>query len=146
MGLFSGPNRETERCTERLDAQERRVREVLEELRELERSVEMSLRSLGERFDSQGKHLRIMAEELDERIDRGNKIWRKIRASEYYEKEREEREGEAESYPNLSLFDGESGQGEGVQPVHPGLAHRQDAESKAQEVGKALARRIAGLE
>lgn len=146
MGLFSRTSRDLEPIKDQLENQQKRVREILEELRDLERSMDTGFRDQGERLDFQAKAVRLMAEEMDERIDRGNKIWRKIRASEYYEKEREEREEHEPTGSELRLFDGNGSAEEAVPAMHPGMAHRGDAVSKARQMGRALARRKAGME
>lgn len=146
MGLFRRSTPETETVKVLLEAQSERVTEVLREARELEREINRALQEVGERLAGQEKTIRLMAEEMEERIDRGNKIWRKIRASEYYEKQREEGEDDGQAFLDFHPGNGGGGEAEELPPLHPALAHRRHAATKAREVGRAIARRQAGLD
>ena len=146
MGLFSRTTPNIEPIKDRLQEQERRVKDLLEEMRDLGRETEAALRVLAERVDSQGKSFRLLAEEVEERIDRGNKVWRKIRASEYYEKERQEREEDEQTGLQLHPEHGAGGVEQEVLPLQAAMGGHRHAVSAAREVGKALARRKVGLE
>lgn len=145
MGIFSRSTPDIESLRQDIERQTKRVREVLATIEALETDIKARFREVEERVEAQGKHVRLMAEEMEERIDRGNKIWRKIRASEYYDRQREEGEEDENAGDDLPLFDGTSGQREGLPPVHQGLGRIGRPPSPAQEMGKALARRIAGI-
>lgn len=146
MGLFSRSSPKLESLEVELSRQSGRVRELLEEIRALELDFKAALRQLQERADKQDKSVRLMAEELEERIDRGNKIWRKIRASEYYEKQREDGEDDEQAVLEFLSEHGNGGEAEAVPPLHRHMGQPRTTTSTAREVGKALARRIAGLE
>ena len=145
MGLFSRSSPKLETLEVEIEAQARRVRELLRGLEDLEAEIKRRFTDLEESVDLQAKTVRLMSEELEERIDRGNKIWRKIRASEYYEKERAE--SEDESGADYDLFTGDEmvGGTEAVPPMHRSMGHPRETATKAREVGQAIARRIAGI-
>jgi len=145
MGFLRRSTPDLETIRSDLVDQSRRVREVLAQVEGIERDIAIRFRELDERMERYDRSVRGIAEELDERIDRGNKIWRKIRASEYYEKERRDREEDEDPGLDLPFGDGEVGEGEGMQAMYPNLGFLGRPPSKAQELGKALARRIAGI-
>lgn len=146
MGIFSRSTPEFEAIKADLQDQTRRVREVLAAVEGIELEIKARLREIEERLDAQAKAGRLMAEEMEERIDRGNKVWRRIRASEYYEKQRQDSEEDEDPGFDLPSGDGEGGGPEGVQYLPPRMGWPGRPPTKAQEMGKALARRIAGLE
>jgi len=146
VGLFSRPSPKLERIEEDIEKQSKRIRDVLREMRDLEMEIKRRFQELEDGLDSQGKAVRLMAEEVDERIDRGNKIWRKIRASEYYEKQREDSEEDEQPAFDFYPGNGEGGPQETMPPVHRGVGHIGAAHTTAREVGQALARRIAGMD
>jgi len=144
VGLFSRSTPNLESIREDIENQTKRIRDVLQEMRDLEVEIRRRFQELEDNQDAQGKAVRIMAEELEERIDRGNKIWRKIRASEYYEKQREDSEEDEQAILEFYQGNGESGPAEELPPVHRGMGHIGSAHTTAREVGQAIARRIAG--
>lgn len=146
MGIFSGPKPDLESIRADIESQTRRVQELLAQLEGIERDVTIRFRELEERADRHERAVRTMAEELDERIDRGNKIWRKIRASEYYEKQREEGEEDGPSDLQFHLGDGEVSSPEAMPTMRQGMGFPRRTLSPAQQVGKAFARRLAGME
>lgn len=146
MGFFSRSTPEIGNLQEALDAQARRVRDLLDRVRLLEDEIHKLLKGLGERLDEQERRTRLMVEEMDERIDRGNKIWRKIRSHEYYAQQREDGDEDEDANLEFHFGNGEGGPPEELPAVHPGMGWPRRTPSKAQEVGKALARRLAGLE
>lgn len=82
-------------------------------------------------------------EEAEERIDRGNKQWRRIRAAQRREEVLEESEGESEPHPDL-FRSHENGSGaEGVPALPHGMdgraSHVADWEAKKRAVNRALA-------
>lgn len=146
MGIFSKPAPNLERVEQAIEAQNKRIKELSEKLWDLEADVTRRLMGLDDRLGVSESQVRLMAEEMEERIDRGNKIWRKIRASEYYERLQEERDEDEEPDPQLYLEHGNGGAREGMQAMHRGLGHIRPTATKAREVGKALARRLAGMD
>jgi len=146
MGIFSRSTPDLETIRTDLRDQSRRVRELIGEIETLSTEITARFREVEERIDRHERAVKGMAEELDERIDRGNKIWRKIRAAEYYERERRDSEEEYDPAVDLSAWDGGGGPEEGVQQLSPRVGWPGRPPSKAQEVGKALARKIAGLD
>jgi len=87
-------------------------------------------------YEAQLARFEALTEEIDERIDRGNKIWRAIRARE----RRQEVLEDFDDPQQLHLLDGEGGEGEGVPPMHPDLA----APGTSLPPHKEIARQIAG--
>lgn len=146
MSIFSRSRPDLEALRQDLQDQQRRVREVIQDFEALNLEIRAQFREIDERRDAQDKAIRLMAEEMEERIDRGNKIWRKIRASEYYERQREDSGEDEDSNFDLPFGNGESGAPEAMPAVHPRVGWLGRPPTKAQEVGKALARRIAGME
>lgn len=146
MGIFSKPAPNLERVEQAIEAQNKRIKELSEKLWDLEADVTRRLMGLDDRLGVSESQVRLMAEEMEERIDRGNKIWRKIRASEYYERLQEERDEDEDPDPQLYLEHGNGSQGERLPPVHRGVGHIGPSSTKAREVAQALARRIAGWE
>lgn len=86
-----------------------------------------------------------LLEEVEERIDRGNKQWRRVRAAQRREEILEEDEGEEEE--SLDLFGGNGGGGhqEGVPPLPGYLEGRSGANSEWEAKKRALNRALAGL-
>ena len=82
-------------------------------------------------------------EETQERIDRGNKIWRKIRAREKYQEIRAEEEGWDDELPES---DAGGSEGQGMLALHPGVEGLSRPEPGWEEKKRALNRRLAGLE
>jgi len=82
------------------------------------------------------ERLKGLTDEIDHRIERGNKIWRQIRARE----RRAEGLEELEESDQLSFGDEEGGGVEGLSPVSEGLDDYRPTLRPHQEVGKALAR------
>jgi len=87
-------------------------------------------------YEAQLARFEALTEEIDERIDRGNKIWRAIRARE----RREEVDEDLDDPRQLHLLDGEGGEGEGVPPLHSDMA----APGTSLPPHKEIARQIAG--
>lgn len=146
MGLFSRQNPDLSLIQSEIENQNKRVRDLLGTLEGLEGEIRSELRALAIRVEDGERSLRVMAEELDERIDRGNKIWRRIRARERAEEERAEFEEESETDSDLPLFDGNGSGAEGVHPVRNYLEDPPVSQQGYRAVGRALARRLAGLE
>lgn len=72
---------------------------------------------LEERVERLERRWQGLLEDLDERIDRGNKAWRRARAGEAAARRREEPQedlAEPGEDENLPLFDGQGGDGGGV--------------------------------
>ena len=65
--------------------------------------------------------LRALTDEIEVRIERGNKIWRQVRAAEVRLEKLAGGEDVDEPDGQLPLGDGEFGGGEGVPPLHPDL-------------------------
>lgn len=145
MGLFSRSSPDLETVREAIENQARRVSEILRTIDEVNSETKRRFRELEENIQAHEKAVRLMAEEMEERIDRGNKIWRKIRASEYYASQRQESDEDEDPNFELHFGNGAGSQEETMPAVHPGLGWPRRPTTKAQEVGKALARRIAGI-
>lgn len=146
MGIFSRSTPDFEAIRADLQDQSRRVRDLLAEVDGLKTEIHTRFRELEERTDSQARQVRLMAEEMEERIDRGNKVWRKIRASEYYEAQRQDREEDEDPSFDFYSGDGEGGNGEELPPLHQNVGRLGRPPSKAAALGKDLARRIAGIQ
>lgn len=144
MSLFSRQRPDLSEIRNQIQVMEGRVGNLLGTLDRLEADIQASLRRLTERVDDGERSVRLMAEELDERIDRGNKIWRRIRSREVAEAERRELEGESESDGQVSFFDGEGGEPEGVPSMFGDLAPPGARLQPHQVVAREIARRIAG--
>ena len=84
--------------------------------------------------------LRALTDEIEVRIERGNKIWRQVRAAEVRLEKLGEREDDAESEGQLPLGDEEFGGGEGVPPVREDL----DPDPPYIQAAKEYARSILG--
>lgn len=121
-----------------------RVTHLLRSLDQLEAEVSSGLRKLTERVEGSERSVRIMAEEMDERIDRGNKIWRRIRSKEHAEAERAALEGEPEPDENLPLFNGEGSDSQGLRPMYGDLAAPGERLQPHQVVARQIAASIAG--
>lgn len=145
MGLFSRPSPKLETLEADIEGQSRRVKELLRALDDLETEVKRRFTDLEENVDLQAKTVRLMSEELEERIDRGNKIWRKIRAAEYYERERADSEDDEDASYDLFSGNGEGRAPEELPPMHRNVGDPRSASSTARQVGQAIARRIAGI-
>jgi len=146
VGLFSRHSPNLEALEEDIQKQSRRVGDAFKEIEEVQGEIAKRFRDVEERLEAHQRAVRLMAEELDERIDRGNKIWRKIRASEYYEANRDRSEEDEDANFELHFGNGEGSPEEGVPTVHQSMVWPGRPPTKAQEVGKALARRIAGID
>lgn len=92
------------------------------------------------------ERLSLTLDVINERIENGNRLWRAIRARERREEQRAEGDEEQDPYPQLQLFDEAGGSGEGLPPMHRPVDRAGKPLTAAQEVGQAIARRIAGLE
>lgn len=144
MGLFSKEKPDISWLRSEIDHQNKRVRDLIGSLEGLERDVRDELRTLGQRIEESERSVRLMAEEMDERIDRGNKIWRRIRARERAEEERQEFEGEEPTSEDLSLFDGAGGNGQGMPPMYGDLGAPGTHLQPHQQIAREIARKIAG--
>ena len=132
------PNRkQIERRIERLEAQNDRL---VEEHLKLSQLVTDRARE----WEAQLKRFEALTEEIDERIDRGNKLWRRVRARERREEEREEYEGEEEEDEQLHLEHGTGSNGQGVRPMFGDLAPPGAPLQPYQEVARRIAWMKAG--
>ena len=84
-----------------------------------------------------------LLEELDDRIDRGNKAWRRIRAKERRQEVAEEEEDWDDDVPR---GDARGGNGQGVLPLPNGVEARPSGNAAWEDARRALNRRIAGIE
>lgn len=147
MGFFSSQSAELEAVKDLLESQNGRIRDLLRELRSLEDQVERTFRDWEERVGTTEKRVRLMAEEMEERIDRGNKIWRRIRASQRYEEEHSDGEEEPEEEAQYLLpVDGNGSQRSRLPSMYGDLGIPGNPLQPYQEIARALARRRAGHE
>lgn len=143
MGIFRKSAPPAGPTEEELSRQTERVRKLLHRLTELEESVERSFNVIQEQLDSHGKTVRLMAEEMEERIDRGNTIWRRIRAAQRYEERVEEDEGQPDA-EQLFLGDASAGAQEGMPSMYGDMAYPGEALKPWQQVARSIAHQIAG--
>ena len=91
-------------------------------------------------LDRQLDRLQALTEEIDERIDRGNKIWRAIRARE----RREEVAEDGEDPRQLHLLDGEGSGEEGMPSVHQHVEIPGRPVPAHKEIARQMARNLIG--
>lgn len=144
MGFFSRKTPDLSEIKDLERTQNERVREILKSLERLETEIENELQVMQGKVETNARSVRLMAEEMDERIDRGNKVWRRIRAKESRDAERREIEGEEEPSGELPLFDAPGGQPEGVRPMYGDMGGGGQALQPHQIVARQIARNIAG--
>lgn len=85
-----------------------------------------------------------LVEHVDERTETAAKLWRRIRAAQRADEERDEQLEEPREPRNgdhLPLFDGGGGEEEGMLPLHHGMG---EDDSMALAVNRAICMRIAG--
>lgn len=114
--------------------------------RETKRSLEVFHErwiELNNRADEQISRLERVLDEVEHRIDRGNKIWRQIRARESREAEREEEEGWEDELPE---GDAGGGREQRVLPLHESMGTFSGTTAEWEEKKRAVNRRLAGLE
>lgn len=85
-------------------------------------------------------------EEAEERIDRGNKQWRRVRAAQRREEELEDGEGEEEPHPDLFQGHENGGRAEGVPSMHHSMESRAFPESDWEAKKRAINRALAGMQ
>lgn len=132
LRIMFGNRKQTERQLEKLES---RVERLLDEFVKLSQTVTDRTRE----WDHRLERFEALTEEIDARIDRGNKLWRRIRAREVREAERAEDEGEAEEDPQLHFEHGEGSNGEGVYSMYGDMARPGNALQPHQQVARALA-------
>lgn len=86
-----------------------------------------------------------LLEEVEERIDRGNKQWRRVRAAQRREEELEDGEEDSESHPDLFGGYAPGGNGEAVPPMLYGVDARARADSEWEEKKRAINRALGGF-
>ena len=116
------------------------VTKLLDEFLKLSQTVTDRTRE----WDAHLKRFEALTEEIDARIDRGNKLWRRIRAREEREKEREEYEGEEEEGEQLHLEHGTGSNGQGVRPMYGDMAAPGTTLQPYQEIARRIAWMKAG--
>lgn len=140
MGLFKKNLDVPDEVRDQVGKQNDRIAAVLEELRGLERQIVLQLDEVRERLERQDRRLSIALEEIDERIDRGNKIWRKIRARERYAEGQEEDEDGGFEFPGEHV---EGSPGQGVLPLRDDVAPTPGERPFHLAVAEEMAMRIA---
>ena len=117
-----------------------RVDKVLDELMK----VSQAQKELEITFERDLDRFKALTDEIDARIDRGNKIWRQIRARERAQAERQEYEGEEEEDEQLHFEHGTGSNGQGVRPMYGDMAPPGATLQPYQEVARRIAWMKAG--
>jgi len=132
MGIFSRDGKANDRLTQ-----------LENKMTELVNQRELPIQTLNERITQLERTLNAITEEIDVRIERGNKIWRQIRARERREEKRAEEQGEFDEDQQVFDFDGAGGQPEGMQGMSPFVAAPESSLQPHEEAAKALAAAVA---
>lgn len=144
VGLFRDKSRIPEGFREELESTAARVRKILGEIDAIQAEVSQRFRDMEDRFLDNEKNFRLMVEEIDERIERGNKVWRKIRAAQEYEARAQDESEYDESDGQLPLGHGGGGQAEGVSPLHPNMGRAEPELPHHEQIRRQIANQIAG--
>lgn len=96
------------------------------------------------RVEALERRWELLQEDLDDRIERGNKAWKRVRSAERREEVRLELEGEDAQSPELHLFDEPGGEPERVPSMYGDLANAGQPPAPHQQVARDIAQKIAG--
>jgi hypothetical protein len=135
-------SRSLERITDRIDKLDSELAKERTSRLEAQEKFQEQVRELAGNVDRELDRLRSLTDEIDARIDRGNKIWRQIRARESFEEKRRDEEGWGE----LPEGDARGSDPQGVLPLHGNVEGITRFEPGWDEIKRAWNRRIAGLE
>lgn len=94
---------------------------------------------LNRRVETLERRWDLLLEDLDERIERGNKAWRRVRASERRQQERDEGEEIEESDEDLPLFHGNGSADARMPSVHHDLGHPEPHREFARQIARQIA-------
>ena len=121
-----------EKRLEKLERKYDVLKDLLEASSEMERTVALEF-----------QRLKALTDEIDARIERGNQIWRQIRARERREEKSRELEEFEDPDQELLPFDGARGFKEGVPNMPPDVAAARASIQPHEEVARALAQSVA---
>lgn len=96
------------------------------------------------RVEALERRWELLQEDIDERIERGNKAWRRVRSAQRVEEQRLELEGEEPPGPELHLFDEPGGEPERVPSMYGDMGDAGQSPAPHQQVAREIAQRIAG--
>lgn len=119
------------------------VQEVHDGLQEELRGLRGFDLSLDERLTKLERSLADILEEMEDRIDRGNKAWRRVRAAQKREEESDE---QGDLWEGIPAGDAGGGEEEGMSSLHNAMAglSRTSPDWEAQK--RLINRQLAGLE
>ena len=144
VGIFSGRSADLEATREAIERQSQALRRVKEEIDDLEREVDQRFANWEARLQGAEARQRLMAEEMEERIERGNKAWRRVRASQPYAEQHGDGEEEPEPDSDLPAGNGEGRPEQRVRSMYGDLAPPGASPQPYQQVARLIAQRIAG--
>ena len=120
-----------------------RLRGLEQTVTELLGNRQEGVGDLQERLERLERTLSSVVEEIEARIDRGNKLWRAIRARESAAEEREESEDIPNPPQHVLPFDDERSGVERVRPMYGDMAGSGEEPKPHQVVAREIAHRIA---